>query len=356
MTVRAKGNLFIGSLGPAVRLTASRMTSGPATTLQFSGQTKAVTLAAATTGNGEVFSVGSGEGGTIHVKGDQVIFKDNQGTIVGQHTFDPGDDIQGNVDSVINANVPPPSPKIVAAFCALANVTSVSNSEIFQIATSRMSVSGSGFSTDDFQLLAIKTTEVDCTMKAVTTHTTLDVVGEHDGQDFQAISTTPPIKLTAPPDDTGAPPPIAEGTSTVDPKYAALLPPQVPPSGKGKVAPAATAQSFNGSYTGTYAGTYVNSMGTFSPGGAFEFMVKDGVITMTAPGSGSGHVSASGSAGVNANNATMGAGGLSVSGLNVDFTGQFSVSGTTKMATGTWQASGAPDGGTGSGTWAATSQ
>lgn len=353
--LRAGGNIFIASLGPAVQLTSSPTTSGSATTLQFDGQTESVTLAAAGTGNGVIFSVGSGDGGTIQVVGNQVIFKDAKGATVGSHAFDSDDDIERNIDSVINAHVPPPSPKVVASTCASEDAISVSNSQIFQdTQTLQVSTPDSGGS-DVFQILAIKTSEVDCKTGAATTHMSVDVVGQQGGQDFQAIYMSPPSSLTAPPDDTPALPSLPKTTVAVDTGEANVIPPQVPVSGRGKATPSSTAQSFDGSYSGTYSGAYVNSMGTWTPGGTFAFTVSNGVMTVTAPGSGSGRVSPSGSAGVKADNATLGVGGLSVSGLGVEFTGQFSVSGSTKMAIGGWRCSG-PDGGTGSGTWSASAQ
>jgi hypothetical protein len=351
--VRAGGNVLIASLGPAVQLTSSTTKPGSATTLQFSGQTESVTLAAATTGNGVIFSVGSGDGGTVQVIGNQVIFKDDQGFPIGQHTFDSGDEIEKNVDEVINADVPPPSPRVVAALCASENAISVSNSKIFQVDISQEESSQSHSSRDLFQILATKTAEVDCKTGAATTRTLVGVVGEHGDQDFQAISISPPSNRTAQASDTTAALSTPdETTSTVRPSDVDMLPPQVPVSGRGK---AATAQSFDGSYSGTISGSYVNSHGHWTPSGAFAFTVSNGVMTVTAPGSGSGHVSASGSADVSTNNATLGVGGLSVSGLGVEFTGQFSVSGTTKVAIGGWKCSG-PDGGTGSGSWIATAR
>lgn len=353
--LRASGRIFLASLGPAVPLTSSLTSSGSATTLQFSGQTESVTLAAANTGNGVIFSVGSGDGGTIQVVGNQVIFKEGGQSTVGQHTFDSDDDIEGNIDAVINADVPPPSPQVVASACASESAISVSNSKIFEVAQDSQVSTSTSSSTDVFQILAIKSSEVDCKTRAATTHTSIDVIGEQSGQDFQAIYMSPPRNLTAPADDTLAPASPVVKNFTPDPSQTVWLPPQVPASGRGRATPAPIAQSFDGSYSGQYSGSYINSMGTFAPSGPFAFTVSNGLMTVTLPGSGSGHVSTSGAAGVHANNATMAVGGLGVSGLSVEFTAQFSVAGTTKIATGTWQCSG-PEGGTGSGFWSATAK
>jgi Ca2+-binding RTX toxin-like protein len=100
-------------------------------------------------------------------------------------------------------------------------------------------------------------------------------------------------------------------------------------------------RAFDGSYSGSYSGT-ASGFGVVVPvSGGVAFTVSNGVITVTAPGPGSGTVAPSGEA-------RFGAAGGSVG--NCTFTGSIVVSAGVASAQGGWSCSG----GAASGQWSAT--
>lgn len=105
------------------------------------------------------------------------------------------------------------------------------------------------------------------------------------------------------------------------------------------------ANRFDGVYTGIYTGTaYANNGATRPDNGSTSFIVSNGVIVVTDPGSGLGSVNAAGSTSFS---------GSGSDGVSYTFGGTFVISPSgVAIAGGTWQAS-APEG-TANGQWSAT--
>jgi len=106
-------------------------------------------------------------------------------------------------------------------------------------------------------------------------------------------------------------------------------------------------EQFDGSYSGGYSGGLTYMGNDYSVSGNVAFSVSNGTITVSEPGSGSGTVSASGSAGFT--------GRLAVAGLeqplNCSFSGSFVPQGEGVSASGGWSCSGEASG---SGNWNAS--
>jgi len=108
---------------------------------------------------------------------------------------------------------------------------------------------------------------------------------------------------------------------------------------------------FAGSYQGTYTGTaFLDNGLTYAINGPVDFTEANGVITVTVPATGTGTISASGSASF-----TSAVGIASSGNATVQFGGTFTVTANAVTASGSWSSSFPPSGpipgGTADGTW-----
>jgi hypothetical protein len=279
--VRGSGNLFVASTGSAPSLTAAVVAPGAGAVLA-AGRWQPAQLAYAPATGGTAFDVGSETGGQVVFSGNQMTYTDQQGNVVGQHTFDAGDDLETHVKQVLNANVPPPNTNEVKQACQ-GDVTTVDNTEVFSLSVDDESSTGH---ISIISVLVTKHAQVDCKTNQATTFTRLDVSGEIDGKGFLALSSSPPAPDTTPPDSGPAPAEPALTNFSIGLADANLLPPALLPNGQLPTPTPTPKASFNGAYTGRIA---INAT-------PLAFSVSGNTITVTQPGAGSGSIDAGGNA------------------------------------------------------------
>jgi hypothetical protein len=98
---------------------------------------------------------------------------------------------------------------------------------------------------------------------------------------------------------------------------------------------------FDGTYSGTFNGTMSSTAGAMGLSGPIAFTIQNGIVTITAPGSGTGSVTTAGQGTITCNVGTLGPCTIS---------GTFTVSGSTVTGSGNY---GCPYGSGSSGTWTA---
>jgi hypothetical protein len=130
------------------------------------------------------FRAGNNQGGRIEIDGDGVTYVDKDGKMVGRHKF-------GGLNvprDVVDAPVPPPSRRIVAADCSRnpggtsENVTIITMSESFMDSSGRRSY---------YSLLIAKHAAVDCRTRRRASEVRVNFSGADSGKEFAAVSNQP---------------------------------------------------------------------------------------------------------------------------------------------------------------------
>jgi hypothetical protein len=280
--VRGIGHLYVASTGSVPVLTAARTTADTAVLLSAREQPAAV-FDAQTTG-GTTFNVGSDTGGQLGFNGSQMTYTDAQGKVLGQHTFDAGDDLEKSVQNVLDAVVPPPSASLVKATCQ-PGVSSVANTQVFSLSVDEATTKSQTI----ISVLVTKNVQTDCKTNQVAVTTMVDVSGDIDGNSFLAVSDSPPVPDTATPDSSPAPPQPQLVIFTPDPADATLI--SLPVKSDGQL------PTLAGAYSGTYTGTQSTTGGSSHPfSGPMALSVAGKTVTITSPGSGAGTVDEGGGA------------------------------------------------------------